>query len=154
MRMFCTASFPNSPLRMALTACRKDRQGICDHLVHFLSGFCATVDLVEHLSVLDKKNSGCVAGCLCTVGYHENSLAFLIHLIEHGKKVGRRTGVQCSSRYCVVSRNDSFVQFCFSLAPIGARSGLCKRQIAQKRGPNRELLPARSSFAFSSYFFR
>jgi hypothetical protein len=46
------------------------------------------------------------------------------------------------------------VQFCFSLAPIGARSGLCKRQIAQKRGPNRELLPARSSFTFSSYFFR
>ena len=154
MRMFCTASFPNNPLRMALTACRKDRQGICDHLIHFLSGFCATVDLVEHLSVLDKKDSGCMAGCLCTVGYHENGLAFLIHFIEHGKKIGRRTGVQRSGRYCVVSKNDSFVQFCFSLAPIGARSGLCKRQIAQKRGPNRELLPARSSFTFSSYFFR
>ena len=87
------------------TACRKDRQGICDHLVHFLSGFCATVDLVEHLSVLDKKNSGCVAGCLCTVGYRENSLAFLIHLIEHGKKVGRRTGIQCSGGFV---RKDQF----------------------------------------------
>lgn len=37
-----------------------------------------------------------MAGCLCTVGYHENGLAFLIHFIEHGKKIGRRTGVQRS----------------------------------------------------------
>ena len=154
LRMFCTASFPNSPLRMALTACRKDRQGICDHLVHFLSGFCATVDLVEHLSVLDKKNSGCVAGCLCTVGYHENSLAFLIHLIEHGKKVGRRTGVQCSSRYCVVSKNDSFVQFCFSLAPIRARSGLRKRQIAQKKRAEQGTAPCPVLFYFLILFLQ
>lgn len=152
--MFCTASFPNIPLRIGLTACRKDRQGICNHLVHFLSCFCATVDLVEHFAILDKKYSGCVAGGLRAVSYHENGLAFPIYLIEHGKKIGGCTGIQGSGRYCVVSRNDSFVQFCFSLAPIGARSGLCKRQIAQKRGPNRELLPARSSFAFSSYFFR
>ena len=30
------------------------------------------------------------------MGYHENGLAFLIHFIEHGKKIGRRTGVQRS----------------------------------------------------------
>ena len=74
--------------------------------------------------------------------------------LDKSQHLGAGLAVKVAGRYCVVSKNDSFVQFCFSLAPIGARSGLYKRQIAQKRGPNRELLPARSSFTFSSYFFR
>lgn len=109
----------------------------------------------KNLTILNANDTICHPRYLLIMGDHKDCLVELmtkrLHQQNHVHTCFR---VQVSRRYCVVSRNDSFVQFCFSLAPIGARSGLCKRQIAQKRGPNRELLPARSSFAFSSYFFR
>lgn len=59
-----------------------------------------------------------------------------------------------TSRYCIVSKNDSFVQFCFSLAPIGARSGLCKRQIAQKKRTEQGTAPCSVLFYFLILFLQ
>lgn len=50
-----TASFKNNPLRMILTACRQNCQSVGNHLVHFLACFSSSVNLVEHLAVLNKK---------------------------------------------------------------------------------------------------
>lgn len=138
----------------SVTTCRKHCECIGYHLVQLLICMISTVDLMEHLTVLNKQYTSRMTGCLDGMCHHQNRLPCPVDLRKQPKQFIRRPGVERPRRYCVVSKNDSFVQFCFSLAPIGARSGLYKRQIAQKRGPNRELLPARSSFTFSSYFFR
>ena len=139
---------------MTLTSRGQDRHRVRNLPVHLLQRIGSAVDLVKDLAVLDKEHSSRVGRRPDAVGHHKDRLPFLIDPVKKLQKLSGSPGVQSTRRYCVVSKNDSFVQFCFSLAPIGARSGLCKRQIAQKRGPNRELLPARSSFTFSSYFFR
>jgi hypothetical protein len=46
------------------------------------------------------------------------------------------------------------VQFCFSLAPIGARSGLCKRQIAQKKRAEQGTAPCSVLFYFLILFLQ
>lgn len=152
--MLVAASFGYNTLRIVLTS-RCQRSQCCGYFfIQFFIAHIAAVQLMEHFSVLDEQNSVCRTRCLHTVRHHQDGLSLLIDLLKQAKQFICSPRIQRSCRYCVVSKNDSFVQFCFSLAPIGARSGLCKRQIAQKRGPNRELLPARSSFTFSSYFFR
>ena len=52
-----TASFKNKPLPMILTACRQNCQSIGNHLIHFLACFSSSVNLVEHLTVLNKKHT-------------------------------------------------------------------------------------------------
>ena len=97
------ASFEKIPLRMIFTARRQYSKGVGNHLIHFLTGFTAFVDLMKNFSVFNKKYSGCVTGCLCTVCDHQNGLSLLVDLAKHGKKCRCSTGVECACRF--ISKN-------------------------------------------------
>lgn len=71
--------------------------------MHFLTGFTAFVDLMKNFSVFNKKYSGCVTCCLCTVCDHQNGLSLLVDLAKHGKKCRCSTGVECAGRF--ISKN-------------------------------------------------
>ena len=62
------------------------RKRIRDHLIHFLTRFTAFVYLMKNFSVFDEKNSGRMAGCLCTVCDHEDCLSLCIDFTKYGKK--------------------------------------------------------------------
>ena len=76
------------------------------------------------------------------------------HNFQKSHNIMTGGSIQISGRYCVVSKNDSFVQFCFSLALIGARSGLCKRQIAQKKRAEQGTAPCPVLFYFLILFLQ
>lgn len=87
--------------------------------------------------------------------YHDDGVAvFLVYRLDQLQDFLGGIIIQGSCRYCVVSKNDSFVQFCFSLAPIGARSGLCKRQIAQKKRVEQGTAPCSVLFYFLILFLQ
>ena len=60
------SSFEKIPLRMIFTARRQYSKGVGNHLIHFLTGFTAFVDLMKNFSVFNKKYSGRMTCCLCT----------------------------------------------------------------------------------------
>ena len=97
--MFRTASYEKIPLRMMFTACRQYGKRICNHLIHFLTGFTALINLMKNFSVLDKKHPGCMTGGLCTVSYHQNGLSFCINFAKHGKQSRCRFGVEGTCRF-------------------------------------------------------
>ena len=111
------------------------RHHLQDASVELLSAFISTAKLMEDHTVLDEQNTLAKAGSIRIMGHHQDRCLFVA--VQSGQffhNVSCILGIQSTGRYCVVSKNDSFVQLCFSLAPIRARSGLRKRQIAQKEG--------------------
>ena len=54
---------------------------------------------MKNFSVFDEKNSGRMAGCLCTVCDHEDCLSLCIDFTKYGKKCWCRLWIKCARRF-------------------------------------------------------
>ena len=93
------ASLRYIPLRILLTTCRQNRQGIRDHLIQLLPGHIPPENLMEYLSIFNKQHP---LGMTCrshTVSHHQNRLSILINLREQFQQFSCRLGIQCPGRF-------------------------------------------------------
>lgn len=152
--MLVAASFGYNTLRIVLTS-RCQRSQCCGYFfIQFFIAHIAAVQLMEHFSVLDEQNSVCRTRCLHTVRHHQDGLSLLIDLLKQAKQFICSPRIQRSCRYCIVSKNDSFVQFAFCKVQIAPRSEPEKSKTAQKKRAEQGTAPCPVLFYFLILFLQ
>ena len=85
--IFPAASLAKNPLRMALTACRKQRQRIGNLLKLLFFRRVSAVKLMEYLTVPDKEHAPRMTGRFRGVRHHQDRLAVPVDLAENPKQI-------------------------------------------------------------------
>ena len=79
-------SYASSPV----TACRQHRQGIGYLLVQLFIGAVTPINLMKHLSILNKQHPPRMDGCFYRMGHHEDGLPFPVDFTKKPQKlIGR-----------------------------------------------------------------
>ena len=83
---------------LEITSLCKEGKCVTYLLIHLCICGITFVDLMEYDSILNEHDPGSVAGRLCRVGYHKDSLAHLIYLRKKIQKFIRGLGIKSSRR--------------------------------------------------------